>query len=337
MTSQPVLDVQGLVKRFRMPRGTGGGVVHAVEGVDLTIGDGEIVGLVGESGSGKSTVGKCIVRLLEPDAGTVRLAGHDITHLSQRRLRPLRDQVHMVFQDPYSSLSPRMTVGAIVGEPMRRRHGLSSREAEPRTAELLEKVGLAADLRDRYPHELSGGQRQRVGLARSLGVDPRLLIADEPVSALDVSVQAAILNQLKDLQAELGFSCLFIAHDLSTVEYLCDRVAVMYLGRIVELGTRDEIFTSPKHPYTRSLLAAALTPDPAALRSRQRVVLTGDIPSPIDPPSGCPFHTRCPSVELPRCAEDPPTVSVAPDHWARCHFVTPAGAAPSMDVAGSPS
>ncbi|MBO0848532.1 MAG: ABC transporter ATP-binding protein [Pseudonocardia sp.] len=331
--SEPVLDVRRLTKRFRVPRGSGGGVVHAVQGVDLTIGAGEIVGLVGESGSGKSTVGKCIVRLLEPDGGTVRLAGHDITHLSQRRMRPLRDQVHMVFQDPYSSLNPRMTVGATVAEPMRRRHRLAPGVARRRATELLEKAGLSAELRDRYPHELSGGQRQRVGLARSLGVGPRLLIADEPVSALDVSVQAAILNQLRDLQAELGFSCLFIAHDLSTVEYLCDRVAVMYLGRIVELGTRDEIFTSPKHPYTQSLLAAALTPDPAALRSRPRVVLAGDIPSAIDPPPGCPFHTRCPAVELPRCRKEPPTVTVADDHWARCHFVTPDGAAPHLDAA----
>ncbi|MGH3437694.1 MAG: ABC transporter ATP-binding protein [Sciscionella sp.] len=328
--TEPVLDVRGLTKRFRVPRSAGGGVVHAVEGVDLRIGDGEIVGLVGESGSGKSTVGRCVVRLLEPDGGTVRLAGRDITHLTQRQLREVRDQVHMVFQDPYSSLNPRMTVGAIVAEPLRRRHQLGRRDAEQRSAELLTKVGLPSGLRDRYPHELSGGQRQRIGLARSLGVGPRLLVADEPISALDVSVQASILNQLRDLQAELGFSCLFIAHDLSTVEFLCDRVAVMYLGQLVEVGSREEIFTNAKHPYTQSLLAAAVTPDPVTQRAKRRVVLAGDIPSPIDPPTGCPFHTRCPVAELPRCRQDPPTIELGSDHWTRCHLVTSDGDSPRL-------
>jgi oligopeptide transport system ATP-binding protein len=262
-----ILQLRGLVKHFPLPRGAGGGVVRAVDGVDLTVDEGEIVGLVGESGSGKSTVGKCVVRLLEPDAGSVVLAGRDITHLSQRELRAMRGLMHMVFQDPYSSLNPRMTVGAIVAEPMRRRLGLDRRAAAERTARLLEQVGLSAALRDRYPHELSGGQRQRVGLARSLGVGPKLLVADEPISALDVSVQAAILNQLRDLQAELGFSCLFIAHDLSTVEYLCDRVAVMYRGRIVETGDHREIFEHPRHPYTQELLAASLVPDPTTRRA----------------------------------------------------------------------
>ena len=273
----PVLEIHGLCKRFRIPQSKGGGVVHAVEDVDLSIAPGEIVGLVGESGGGKSTVGKCVVRLLEPDEGTVLLGGDDITHLSQRRLRPLRDRMHMVFQDPYSSLNPRMTVGQIVAEPLRRRRGLRRRAALDAAGELLERVGLSAHFRDRYPHELSGGQRQRVGFARSIGLRPQLLVADEPISALDVSVQASILNQLRELQADLGFSCLFIAHDLSTVEYLCDRVAVMYLGRIVEIGNRRQTFTAPKHPYTQSLLAAAVTPDPPVQRARERIVLTGDI------------------------------------------------------------
>jgi oligopeptide transport system ATP-binding protein len=326
--SEPVLDVQGLCKRFRMPRGSGGGQVHAVEGVQLRIDPGEILGLVGESGSGKSTVGKCIVRLLEPDEGTIRLAGRDITHLSQRRLRRLREQMHMVFQDPYSSLNPRKTIGSIVAGPLRLR--MSSRAAADRAAELIEKVGLPAELRHRYPHELSGGQRQRVGLARSLGLQPKLLVADEPISALDVSVQASILNQLRDLQEELGFSCLFISHDLSTVEYLCDRVAVMYLGQIVEVGTVQEVFAAPKHPYTQALLAAAVIADPPVQRARQRVVLPGDIPSPIDPPQGCVFHTRCPVVELPRCGTEPPVVPLGEERWARCHFITPDGDAPRV-------
>lgn len=328
--SEPILEIQGLRKRFRIPRSRGGGVVHALEGVDLTVQPGEIVGLVGESGSGKSTLAKCVVRLLEPDAGTVRLAGRDITHLSQRRLRSLREQMHMVFQDPYSSLNPRRSVGQIVGDPLRQRRGRSGGAVTESVGELLERVGLSAQLSGRYPHELSGGQRQRVGLARSLGLRPKLLIADEPVSALDVSVQAAILNQLRSLQAELGFSCLFIAHDLSTVEFLCDRVAVLYLGQVVEFGSCEEVFKSPKHPYTQSLLASTVTPDPEVQRSRPRVVLSGEIPSPTHPPAGCPFHTRCPSAELPRCSENPPVVHMGTDRWARCHFVTEEGAAPNL-------
>jgi oligopeptide transport system ATP-binding protein len=328
--SEPILDIQGLCKRFRIPRTRGGGLVHAVEGVNLSVQPGEIVGLVGESGSGKSTVAKCVTRLLEPDAGTIRLAGHDITHLSPRKLRPLRDNMHMVFQDPYASLNPRRSVGRIVGDPLRQRSRLSAREIDAKVSELMERVGLPVQLRDRYPHELSGGQRQRVGLARSLGLRPKLLIADEPVSALDVSVQASILNQLRRLQADLGFSCLFIAHDLSTVEFLCDRVAVLYLGQLVEAGPCEEVFRSPKHPYTQSLLASTVTPDPQVQRSRPRVVLSGEIPSAAHPPAGCPFHTRCPSAELPRCRENPPTVHIGTERWARCHFVTEEGAAPNL-------
>jgi oligopeptide/dipeptide ABC transporter ATP-binding protein len=312
----PVLEISGLCKRFRA---AGGGVVHAVEDVDLRIGPGEIVGLVGESGSGKSTVGKCVVRLLEPDDGRITLVGKDITHLSQRRLRPVRGDVHMVFQDPYTSLNPRATIRAIVAEPLRRKDKLSRAVARQRAAELIERMGLPSTLIDRYPHELSGGQRQRVGIARSLGLRPKLLIADEPISALDTSVQASILNQLKELQRELGFSCLFIAHNLATVGFLCDRVAVMYLGRIAEQGSCARIFHDPRHPYTRSLLSAALIADPVAQRRRTKIVLRGEIPSPISPPTGCVFRTRCPVVED-VCATTPPLVDTEDGGTVRCHF-----------------
>jgi oligopeptide/dipeptide ABC transporter ATP-binding protein len=320
--SGPILEVAGLVKHFEAGRGR---VVHAVEDVSLEIAPGEVVGLVGESGSGKSTVGNCILRLLEPTAGAIRLKGTDITHLSRRALRPLRREMHMVFQDPYSSLNPRMTNGAIVGEPLRL-HGLvDGRDGhEARVAELFDQVGLNPELRHRHPHELSGGQRQRIGLARALSVGPSLLVADEPVSALDVSVQAAILNLLADLQEDLGFACLFITHDLSIVEHFCDRVVVMYLGRVVETGTREQIFSRPQHPYTQALLSAALVPDPARQRSRARIVLGGDLPSPIDPPAGCAFRTRCPLAQesQPRSAEEVPELrEVDGDgHLVACHL-----------------
>ncbi len=321
--SEPILDVEGLVKRFDA---AGGHTVHAVEDVSLSIAPGEVVGLVGESGSGKSTVGNCILRLLEPTAGTIRLKGEDITHRSRRELRPLRREMHMVFQDPYSSLNPRMTNGAIVGEPLRL-HGLADGRdgLESRIAELFDQVGLDPALRSRYPHELSGGQRQRVGLARALSVRPSLLVADEPVSALDVSVQASILNLLSDLQEDLGFACLFITHDLSIVEYFCDRVIVMYLGRVVEAGTREQIFSRPQHPYTQALLSAAVVPDPDVQRSRSRVVLGGDQPSPSDPPSGCAFRTRCPLEHESRglgAREEVPALRSVDDHGHRvaCHL-----------------
>src|SRR5215216_5839566 len=325
---QPVLEVEELVKHFTLGRGVGKGgrVVHAVDGVSFSIGPGEVLGLVGESGSGKTTVGYCVNRLYEPTAGTIRLGGADITHLSRRELRPFRKRMHIVFQDPYSSLNPRMTCGQIVGEPIRL-HGLArGKLLDGRVGELFDAVGLRPELRFRYPHELSGGQRQRVGLARALSVSPSLLIADEPVSALDVSVQAAILNLLRDLQSDMGFSCLFITHDLATVEYLCDRVAVMYLGQIVELADTAELFAAPKHPYTQALLSAAVVPDPVVQRTRTRIVLEGDIPSPLAPPSGCRFRTRCPlehesapaSVEV-----EPPLVDVGRGHFVACHLVHP--------------
>jgi peptide/nickel transport system ATP-binding protein len=333
---QPVLEVEELVKHFTLGRGVGKGgrVVHAVDGVSFSIGPGEVLGLVGESGSGKTTVGYCVNRLYEPTAGTIRLGGADITHLSRRALRPHRRQMHIVFQDPYSSLNPRMTCGQIVGEPIRL-HRLARRsELDGRVGELFDAVGLRPELRFRYPHELSGGQRQRVGLARALSVSPSLLIADEPVSALDVSVQASVLNLLRDLQGELGFSCLFISHDLATVEFLCDRVAVMYLGKIVELAPRKELFARPQHPYTQALLSAALVPDPDVQRTRKRIVLDGDIPSPIAPPSGCRFRTRCPLEQesAPRSTEEePPLIDVTGQgHFVACHLVRRGTEAPRI-------
>jgi oligopeptide transport system ATP-binding protein len=318
--SEPVLEVTDLVKHYRT---SGRQVVRAVDGVSLAIGQGEVLGLVGESGSGKSTVAKCVLRLAGPTAGTVRIAGRDITHLSRRALRPVRRDVHIVFQDPYSSLNPRMTVGQIVGEPLRQHRLARGRAAQDRVATMLERVGLRAELRHRHPHELSGGQRQRVGLARALILEPKLVVADEPVSALDVSVQASVLNLVADLQRDMGFSCLFITHDLSVVEFLADRIAVMYLGKIVETGPREQIFADPRHPYTQALLSAAPVPDPAIQRSRQRIVLGGDPPSPTYPPAGCHFHTRCP-VAIDRCRLDPPAL-LGVGHATACHLVTPDG------------
>lgn len=345
--SQPVLEVEGLVKHFTVGHGLAGRgrVVHAVDGVSFSIAPGEVLGLVGESGSGKTTVGYCVNRLYEPTGGTIRLDGADITHLSRRSLRPHRRRMHIVFQDPYSSLNPRMTCGQIVGEPIRL-HELARRSGvDKRVSELFDSVGLRPELRFRYPHELSGGQRQRVGLARALSVSPSLLIADEPVSALDVSVQASVLNLMRDLRSELGFSCLFISHDLATVEYLCDRVAVMYLGKIVELAPREELFARPQHPYTQALLSAALVPDPELQRTRSRVVLEGDIPSPIEPPSGCRFRTRCPleHESAPRSTdEEPPLVDVTGrGHLVACHLVRRGAEPPrlpdaSTELAGAP-
>jgi oligopeptide transport system ATP-binding protein len=333
VSAQTTLEVVDLVKHFPV-RGLGAhGVVHAVDGVSFSIAPGELLGLVGESGSGKSTVANCVIRLLEPTSGTVSLKGRDITHLGRRELRPLRREMHMVFQDPYSSLDPRMTCGQIVGEPLEVQGLMHGPELQRRIEWLFDRVGLRSELRFRYPHELSGGQRQRVGLARALSVSPQLLVADEPVSALDVSVQASILNLLSDLQEDLGFSCLFITHDLATVEYLCDRVAVMYLGKIVEIARTRELFTSPTHPYTQALLSAAVVPDPEIQRTRTRVVLEGDIPSPIDPPSGCRFRTRCPLE--PRSAPashelEPELVQVAPGHHVACHLVGRAGFTPAL-------
>jgi len=324
MAAEPLLEVVDLKKHFRVGRQlAGGNTVYAVDGLTFSIAPGEMLGLVGESGSGKTTVGNCVMRLLEPTSGTIRLKGRDITHLSRRQMRPLRRELHMVFQDPYSSLNPRMTCGDVVAEPIRVQRLVRRPLVDKRVVELFDAVGLRPELRFRYPHELSGGQRQRVGLARSLAVSPSLLIADEPVSALDVSVQAAILNLLRDLQQDMKFSCLFITHDLATVEYLCDRVAVMYLGKIVELADTRTLFVEPAHPYTQALLSAAVIADPDVQRTRKRIVLEGNIPSPLAPPSGCAFRTRCPleRESAPRSHEEfPPLVDVGQGHLVACHL-----------------
>ncbi|MGW1407836.1 ABC transporter ATP-binding protein [Streptomyces sp. NPDC002403] len=306
-TVTPVLAVRDLKRHFD----ASGGTVKAVDGVSLTILPGEVVGLVGESGSGKSTVGRCVVRLDRPTGGSVEINGTDVTTLTPRALRPLRKDFHLVFQDPSSSLNPRMTIRQIIAEPLRL-HGMANRaEAADRVDELLAQVGLRPELADRNPHELSGGQRQRVSIARALSVDPALLVADEPTSALDVSVQASVLNLLADLQRDRGFGCLFITHDLAAVEYLADRIAVMYLGRIVEQAPAAELFAAPRHPYTQALLSAAPVPDPAEQRGRSRIVLGGELPSPLDPPPGCHFHTRCP-LATDRCRTESPVLRTLP-------------------------
>jgi oligopeptide/dipeptide ABC transporter ATP-binding protein len=313
-------------------------VVRAVDKVSLRIHRGETVALVGESGSGKTTIGRCVVRLVQPTGGRIVVLGRDITRISQRQLRPLRRQMHVVFQDPYSSLNPRMTVGQIVAGPLVH-HGLVTRgERRSRVVEMLGRVGLRPELHDRFPHSLSGGQRQRVAIARALIIQPGLLVADEPISALDASVQASILNLLVDLQAEMKFACLFITHDLSAAEFLADRIAVMYLGEIVEEGTREEIFGQPRHPYTQALLSAVLVPDPAVQRTRIQIILPGDPPSPLDPPAGCRFHTRCP-IAIDRCAvEWPELVDPAGGaHRSRCHLVGPNGEPPRIDAAAATS
>jgi oligopeptide/dipeptide ABC transporter ATP-binding protein len=286
--------------------------------VSFTIEQGEILCLVGESGCGKSTVGRVITRLLEPTAGRIVLRGEDITHLDQSAMRPHRRELQIVFQDPYSSLNPRLTAGEIIGEPLENYGIAAGRAKRERVAALLARVGLRADAMVRYPYEFSGGQRQRLGIARALALEPNLIIADEPVSALDVSVQAQVLNLLIDLQEELKLAYLFISHDLAVVEHIGHRIAVMYLGRIVELADKDTLFTKPLHPYTEALLSAAPVPDPRA--RREKMIIEGDVPSPINPPKGCHFHTRCPYAEA-RCrTEEPRLREVAPNHWAACHL-----------------
>jgi len=321
--NDPILEVRGLVKDYAI----GGGLfgkkehVHAVRGVDLDVGRGETLGVVGESGCGKSTLGRSILRLTEPTAGTVRFEGVDISKLSAAEMRRTRRFMQIIFQDPYSSLNPRMRVGAIVGEGLAI-HGIArGAERRRRVVELLARVGLHADAYDRYPHEFSGGQRQRIGIARALAVEPRFIVADEPVSALDVSIQAQIVNLLQDLQQQMSLAYLFIAHDLRVVEHISQRVAIMYLGKIVELAPSEEIYASPRHPYTRALLSAV--PEPRVGAKKQRIVLGGDVPSAVNPPSGCAFHPRCPhAIEVCR-RDEPELVRGARGHAVACHVFPP--------------
>ncbi len=324
--AEALLEVRDLRKHFPIRKGLFSrvaGHVRAVDGVSFDLRSGETLGLVGESGCGKTTTGRCLLRLIEPSSGTVRFAGRDVTGLAAGELRALRREMQIVFQDPYSSLNPRLTIGSMLAEPLAI-HGLArGAAARDRVAELLTLVGMSPEHARRYPHEFSGGQRQRLGIARALAVKPRLLVLDEPVSALDVSIQAQIVNLLQDLQRDLGLTYLFVAHDLSVVEHISTRVAVMYLGRIVELADRETLYRDPRHPYTRSLLSAVPVPDPD--RRSQRIVLKGDVPSAARPPSGCRFHPRCPLTvergELARCSSDDPMLrEVAPGHWVACHF-----------------
>ncbi len=320
----PLLDVRGLTKHFASKSGMWRSptVVKAVDGVDLTIAEGEMFGLVGESGCGKSTTGRCILRLIEPTSGSVWFEGRDVTAMGRDELRSMARHMQIIFQDPYASLNPRMTVGQIIGEALTI-HQLTKtpQEYEARIVELLETVGLAADHMRRYPHEFSGGQRQRIGIARALAVSPKLMVCDEAVSALDVSIQAQVINLLEDLRERFGLTYLFIAHDLSVVRHLCQRVAVMYLGRIVELADCDELFDNPLHPYTRALLGAVPIPDPTVEAGRAFQPVRGEVPSPINPPSGCVFHPRCP-MAVEGCRQVRPVLrELRPRHWVACSEV----------------
>lgn len=317
----PLLKVQNLHKSFKVSASRPGATkqrLKAVDGVSFEINTGEALGLVGESGCGKSTTGKLLLRLIEPDDGMICFDGKSVTGMPKRELTALRREMQMIFQDPYSSLNPRMRVGEIIGEPLVI-HGLAhGNEIREQVLALMEKVGLPPEHYDRYPHEFSGGQRQRIGIARTLAVRPRLVVADEPVSALDLSIQAQIINLLKDLQQEFGLTYLFISHDLGIIEHVCDRVAVMYLGRIVELADAEQFYDQPRHPYSEALLNAVPIPDPEHVRQHQ--VLSGEIPSPIDPPSGCHFHPRCPYVQEICRQQYPPLTEQNKGHQAACHF-----------------
>ena len=320
---ETILEVEDLVKYFPIKAGLlrkTVGQVHAVDGVSLSLKAGETLGVVGESGCGKTTLGRTIIRLTDPTSGSIRFKGVDITGYSRNQMREIRREMQIVFQDPYASLNPRMTVREIVAEPLRV-HGLyKERGGKKRISELLETVGLAPEHGNRFPHEFSGGQRQRIGVARALALNPQVMILDEPVSALDVSIQAQVVNLLEDIQEEFGLAYIFIAHDLSVVRHISDRVAVMYLGKVVETGSKKSVYEQPSMPYTQALLSAAPIPDPVKQGRRERIVLKGDVPSPADPPSGCRFRTRCWKAEEICAQEEPELIVRASDHPDRCHF-----------------
>jgi len=322
MSEAPLLEVTDLVKNFPITSGVlidrEVGRVGAVDGVSLTVREGETLGLVGESGCGKSTLCRAILQLIAPTSGSVRFDGQELVGRSPRQLRPLRQQMQMIFQDPFASLNPRKRVGQIIGDPMQFQGLADGTDVKRRVQELLDRVGLQAEHYNRYPHEFSGGQRQRIGIARALALQPRLIIADEPVSALDVSVQAQIINLLEDLQREFGMAYVFVAHDLGVVRHVSDRVAVMYLGKIVEESDSASLYASPRHPYTHALLSAVPIPDPRKNAARQRITLEGDVPSPIDPPPGCRFHTRCASA-TDICRRDEPLLFTDAGHAVACH------------------
>jgi oligopeptide/dipeptide ABC transporter ATP-binding protein len=338
---QPIIRTEQLTKHFPVRKGLlqrEVARVHAVDGVTLEVLPGETVGLVGESGCGKSTLGKCIVRLLDVTSGGVWFEGRDISNLSRRELRPVRREMQMVFQDPYASLNPRKRVGSIIGAPLRIHRLASGADLKKRVQELLELVGLSPEHYNRYPHEFSGGQRQRIGVARALALKPRLVIADEPVSALDVSIQAQVINLLDDLQDELDLTYVFIAHDLGVVRHVSDRIAVMYLGKIVELSPAEELYMRPIHPYTEALLSAVPVPDPDLSLKRERIVLEGDVPSPITPPSGCRFHPRCRYATEICSTQEPPLVAYGSGgHLAACHHPLHVEQSPAAGATGSAS
>ncbi len=327
---QPLLDVRNLVMHFPLTQGIifqkKVGAVQAVDGVSLAVNKGETLGLVGESGCGKSTTGRAILQLYKPTSGEVIFNGQDLTKLNGGDMRKMRRHLQMIFQDPYASLNPRMTVGSIVSEPMQIHNLVPKNERNQRVQELLQTVGLNPYFANRYPHEFSGGQRQRIGIARALAANPDFIVCDEPVSALDVSIQAQIVNLLEDLQNEFSLTYLFIAHDLSVVRHISDRIAVMYLGKIVELADRNALYEDPLHPYTKALLSAVPIPDPVIERKRERIILTGDVPSPINPPTGCHFHTRCPYV-MDVCKKIDPILADQGDrHFVACHLYSGSGA-----------